>query len=40
MRDGKRKKMTEGTIVASRTEREIFDVLGVPWREPGERRRM
>ncbi|KZT57577.1 Nucleotidyltransferase [Calocera cornea HHB12733] len=40
MRDTKRKKMTEGVIVASKTEKEIFDVLGVPWREPHERRRM
>jgi DNA polymerase lambda len=25
-------KLTEGEIVASRTEQEIFDVLGVRWR--------
>ncbi|CAG8605549.1 22121_t:CDS:10 [Cetraspora pellucida] len=29
--------LTEGTLVAQRTEREIFDALGVPWRPPNER---
>ncbi|KZO91786.1 Nucleotidyltransferase [Calocera viscosa TUFC12733] len=38
-RDTKGKKLSEGTIIASKTEKEIFDVLGVPWREPHERRR-
>ncbi|KAI0341157.1 Nucleotidyltransferase [Trametopsis cervina] len=31
------KKLHKGTIVASETEREIFDILGVPWQEPHER---
>lgn len=26
-----------GTLIASRTEREIFDILKVPWQEPHER---
>ncbi|QSZ28679.1 hypothetical protein DSL72_003179 [Monilinia vaccinii-corymbosi] len=38
MRDrGSRKKVTEGTLVDGRDERRIFEVLGVPWREPEER---
>ncbi|EJU00591.1 Nucleotidyltransferase [Dacryopinax primogenitus] len=40
IRDNKRRKMTEGVIIASKTEKEIFDILGVPWREPEERRRL
>ena len=32
-----REKITEGTLVEGRSERRIFEVLGVPWREPGER---
>lgn len=31
---------SKGTIIASRTEREIFDILGVPWQEPPARRRL
>ncbi|KAL1405924.1 hypothetical protein Q8F55_007604 [Vanrija albida] len=38
IRDRKGEKMTEGHIIASRTEREIFDVLGIRWRPPHERR--
>ncbi|KAJ4985696.1 DNA polymerase [Stagonosporopsis vannaccii] len=30
-------KLNEGTLVEGRSERRIFEVLGVPWREPGER---
>ncbi|KAG8976340.1 hypothetical protein FRC05_004256 [Tulasnella sp. 425] len=30
-------KVTEGSLVASRTEEEIFKVLGVPWQLPHER---
>lgn len=30
-------KMTEGELIEGRNERKIFDVLGVPWREPWER---
>lgn len=30
-------KLNEGTLVEGRCERRIFEVLGVPWREPGER---
>ncbi|KAM3071395.1 hypothetical protein ACMFMG_008990 [Clarireedia jacksonii] len=32
-----RKKVTEGTLVEGRSERGIFEKLGVPWREPWER---
>lgn len=35
-RDGKR--VNEGELVASRTEQEIFDVLGIRWRHPHQRR--
>lgn len=31
------KKLHEGTLIASETEREIFDILCVPWQEPHER---
>ncbi|ORX39393.1 hypothetical protein BD324DRAFT_577128 [Kockovaella imperatae] len=31
-------KFTEGEIIASRTEQEIFDVLGLRWRHPHHRR--
>ena len=30
-------KLNEGTLVEGRSERGIFEVLGVPWREPEER---
>lgn len=30
-------KATEGTLIASRTEEEIFAALGVPWQLPHER---
>ncbi|EMD34974.1 hypothetical protein CERSUDRAFT_157745 [Gelatoporia subvermispora B] len=33
----KRQKLSDGTCVASETEREIFRILGVPWQEPHER---
>ncbi|KZT01837.1 uncharacterized protein LAESUDRAFT_745291 [Laetiporus sulphureus 93-53] len=33
----KRQKLNDGTIIASETEREIFDILRVPWQEPHER---
>lgn len=32
-------KLDEGSLVASRTEEEIFKVLGVPWQLPPERAR-
>ncbi|KAJ3556163.1 hypothetical protein NM688_g2180 [Phlebia brevispora] len=32
-------KLEKGQILASKTEREIFDILGVPWQEPHERAR-
>jgi DNA polymerase IV len=32
-----REKITEGTLVESRDERKIFDILGVPWRPPEHR---
>ncbi|KAI0799730.1 Nucleotidyltransferase [Irpex lacteus] len=31
------KKLHNGTVMASETEREIFDILRVPWQEPHER---
>ncbi|KAF7853420.1 hypothetical protein EAF04_010712 [Stromatinia cepivora] len=34
---GGRKKVTEGTLVEGRDEKRIFEILGVPWREPWER---
>lgn len=35
---GKRgEKLNEGTLVEGKSERRIFEVLGVPWRKPGER---
>lgn len=37
MRGEKRKKLTEGTLVEGRSEKRIFEVLGVPWRGPEER---
>ena len=33
-----RKRLTEGTRVEGFDEAKIFEALGVPWREPGERR--
>lgn len=39
-RDPKTKtKLTEGTLVASKTEEEIFEILGVPWQYPHQRAR-
>lgn len=37
-RDRDRKKTNDGVCVASRTEQEIFDVLGIRWRPPHLRR--
>ena len=37
IRGKNREKITEGTLVESRDERKIFDVLGVPWRPPEHR---
>lgn len=37
MRGKQRERLTEGTVVESRDERKIFEVLGVPWREAHER---
>ncbi|KAL9094292.1 MAG: hypothetical protein Q9165_003432 [Trypethelium subeluteriae] len=37
MRGPGRVKVTDGTLVEGRDERRIFEVLGVPWREPEER---
>jgi DNA polymerase IV len=30
-------KLTEGTLLEGKSERKIFEILGVPWREPTER---
>ena len=32
-----RERVTQGSLVESRSERRIFEVLGVPWRRPEER---
>ncbi|KAH7114199.1 hypothetical protein B0J11DRAFT_594700 [Dendryphion nanum] len=37
VRGSAREKISEGTLVEGRSERRIFEVLGVPWREPSER---
>ncbi|KDQ11196.1 hypothetical protein BOTBODRAFT_461341 [Botryobasidium botryosum FD-172 SS1] len=40
VRDPKtRVKTVTGTLIASRTEEDIFAILGVPWQEPAQRRR-
>ncbi|KAF3035013.1 hypothetical protein E8E12_005304 [Didymella heteroderae] len=36
-RGRKGQKLNEGTLVEGRSEKRIFEVLGVPWREPHER---
>jgi len=36
-RGGRGEKLNEGVLVEGRSERRIFEVLGVPWREPHER---
>ncbi|KAI0325262.1 hypothetical protein GY45DRAFT_1330494 [Cubamyces sp. BRFM 1775] len=33
----KRQKLNDGQLIASESEREILDILGVPWQEPHER---
>jgi DNA polymerase IV len=37
MRGKNREKMTEGTLLEGRSEKKIFEILGVPWRHPTER---
>ncbi|KAF1968319.1 hypothetical protein BU23DRAFT_592136 [Bimuria novae-zelandiae CBS 107.79] len=37
IRGRNREKLNEGTLVEGRDEKKIFDILGVPWREPHER---
>ena len=37
MRGPQRVKVTEGTLVEARSEKKIFEVLGVPWRAPEDR---
>jgi DNA polymerase IV len=37
IRGKNREKIAEGTLVESRDERKIFDILGVPWRPPEHR---
>jgi DNA polymerase IV len=37
MRGKNRVKLTEGTLLEGKSERKIFEILGVPWREPTER---
>lgn len=36
-RGRKGEKLNEGTLVEGRSEKKIFEILGVPWREPHER---
>ena len=37
MREDKRQRITQGTLVEGRSEERIFEVLGVPWRAPEHR---
>ncbi|KAJ4296694.1 hypothetical protein N0V90_006742 [Kalmusia sp. IMI 367209] len=37
VRGRNRKKLNEGTLVEGKDEKKIFEILGVPWREPTER---
>jgi DNA polymerase IV len=37
IRGRNREKLNEGTLVEGKDERKIFEILGVPWREPNER---
>ena len=37
MRGTKRRRVTQGKLVEGRSERRIFDILGVPWRPPEHR---
>lgn len=37
IRGRNREKLNEGTLVEGRDEKKIFEILGVPWREPTER---
>jgi DNA polymerase IV len=37
IRGKNREKITEGTLVESRDERKIFEILGVTWRPPEHR---
>ncbi|KAF2813560.1 Nucleotidyltransferase [Mytilinidion resinicola] len=37
MRGKNRAKITEGTLIESKSEKRIFEILGVPWRPPHDR---
>jgi DNA polymerase IV len=37
IRGNQRKKLSEGELVEGKSERKIFETLGVQWREPHER---
>ena len=37
VRGRNREKLNEGTLVEGRSEKKIFEILGVPWRPPTER---
>lgn len=37
IRGSKREKLTEGELVEGKSEKRIFEILGVQWREPHER---
>ena len=33
----KGEKLNHGVLIEGKSEKRIFEILGVPWREPGER---
>lgn len=37
IRGPKRERLTEGELVEGKSEKRIFEILGVQWREPHER---
>lgn len=37
IRGSKRERLTEGELVEGKSEKRIFEILGVQWREPHER---
>ncbi|EUC28966.1 hypothetical protein COCCADRAFT_8760 [Bipolaris zeicola 26-R-13] len=37
LRGRKGEKLNDGVLIEGRSERRIFEILGVPWKEPGER---
>ncbi|KAI1769727.1 DNA polymerase beta, thumb domain-containing protein [Hypoxylon cercidicola] len=37
VRRGGAKRINDGTLIEAKDEKRIFEVLGMPWREPEER---